>query len=82
MWALYYLNYIPRKQYSRADFGIEAYVSHCDKDGDGVCTDVVAFALRDAGYDLMELAGRPGEDCRVSRKQTELVRNIQDAKYK
>ena len=27
----------------------------CPNDGYGVCTDVVAFALKDAGYDLMTL---------------------------
>ncbi len=88
---LYRYNYIPHRRYTNADFGIEAYVSGHDQDGDGVddqtdilaaakayvatkpfykskyydsgypddgygvCTDVVAFALRDAGYDLQAL---------------------------
>lgn len=82
---------LPHRKYSGKDFGIEAYKSAVDKDGDGiddqtdllqnvrryiatkpkyksqyyasgypddgygVCTDVVAFGLKDAGYDLMEL---------------------------
>lgn len=92
LFLLYRYNYIPHKQFSSADFGIEIYKSAVDTDADGiddqtdilkgayeyldtnpkyksryyadtgypddncgVCTDVVAFALRDAGYDLMEL---------------------------
>ena len=81
----------PARGHSGAEFGIAAYASSCDADGDGVddqtdvlqsaraylatepayasryyaggypddgcgvCTDVVAFALRGAGYDLMAL---------------------------
>lgn len=87
----YRFQVIPHRKYSGADFGIEAFQSSKDQDGDsiddqtdilngakayvrtnpkykskyyetgypddgyGVCTDVVAFALLDAGYDLMEL---------------------------
>lgn len=89
--VLYMFNVIPHRQFTNEDFGIEAYKSLVDKDGDGiddqtdflqsvrsyiatkpkykskyyrtgypddgfgVCTDVIAFGLRGAGYDLMEL---------------------------
>lgn len=88
---LYYLNIIPHKKYDNSYFKIETYISHVDKDNDGiddqsdilksakeyvaknpkykskyyetgypndeygVCTDVVAFALLNSGYDLMNL---------------------------
>ncbi len=91
VYVLYSLNILPHKRFTNADFGIPAYMSAVDRDGDGVddqtdilqsarayvaekpryksayyasgypddgfgvCTDVVAFALRGAGYDLMEL---------------------------
>ena len=90
-YALYRFNYIPHRKYTNADFNIETYKSHTDKDYDGiddqtdilnnaknyiktkpkykskyyatgypndeygVCTDVVAFGLKGAGYDLMNL---------------------------
>ncbi len=104
--VLYRYHYIPHKKYQNSDFYVDrqgfrtdsksgtqlqSYISHTDKDGDGiddqtdivnnvkaylatkpkykskyyeggypddeygVCTDVAAFALRDAGYDLMTL---------------------------
>lgn len=90
--VLYDFNILPHKKYPGEDFGISAYHSPFDLDGDGiddqtdflqsvrryvaqgpryksryypssgypddgygVCTDVVAFGMRDAGYDLMEL---------------------------
>lgn len=37
----------------------------CPNDGYGVCTDVVAFALKDAGYDLMTLVN---EDIEANKK--------------
>ena len=88
---LYRYNYIPHRMYTNDQFGIDSYISICDKDRDGVddqtdilqsaksyvqtkpkykskyyetgypndgygvCTDVVVFALKGAGYDLMEL---------------------------
>lgn len=88
---LYVYNYIPHKMYTNEDFGLQAYTSSEDRDGDGVddqtdilegvrayigtkpkykskyyntgypddgygvCTDVVAFGLKAAGYDLMQL---------------------------
>ena len=91
VYLMYIFNFIPHKKYDNSDFGITAYISATDKDGDGtddqtdilnsareyvsrrpkykskyyssgypddnygVCTDVVAFALKGAGYDLMEL---------------------------
>ena len=91
VYLMYIFNFIPHKKYDNSDFGITAYISATDKDGDGtddqtdilnsareyvsrrpkykskyyssgypddnygVCTDVVAFALKSAGYDLMEL---------------------------
>lgn len=91
VYLMYIFNFIPHKKYDNSDFGITAYISVTDKDGDGtddqtdilnsareyvsrrpkykskyyssgypddnygVCTDVVAFALKGAGYDLMEL---------------------------
>ncbi|WP_313524603.1 DUF1287 domain-containing protein [Anaerotignum sp.] len=91
MYILYYFNIIPHKKYCNADFNIHQYVSHSDRDADGiddqndilegvlhyistnpkykskyyetgypddgygVCTDVVAFGLRSAGYDLQKL---------------------------
>lgn len=98
----YCMFFLCDKVYTGEDFGIEAYKSPYDTDGDGlddqsdilasaraylatnpqykskyyeggypddnfgVCTDVVAFALRGAGFDLMELldadiALAPGE---------------------
>ena len=87
----YIFNYIPHRNYTNSDFGIDTYISKIDKDNDnvddqtdilnnakayiqtkpkykskyystgypddeyGVCTDVVAYALRESGYDLMEL---------------------------
>lgn len=100
-YALYRFNYIPHRKYTNADFNIETYKSHTDKDHDGiddqtdilnnaknyiktkpkykskyyntgypndgygVCTDVVAFALKDAGYDLMTLVN---EDIEANKK--------------
>lgn len=90
-YILYRFNYIPHLKYTNDYFGIETYISSCDKDKDGiddqsdilrnvrkyistkpqykseyyatgypndeygVCTDVVAFGLLDAGYDLQKL---------------------------
>lgn len=90
--VLYDFQIIPHKKYPSSDFGISAYQSPSDLDGDGVddqtdflqsvrqyvaqrpryksryyadsgypddgygvCTDVVAFGMRGAGYDLMAL---------------------------
>lgn len=94
VFLLYRYNYIPHRKYTSESFGIKAYISETDKDGDsiddqtdilnsakkyvateprykskyyetgypddgyGVCTDVVAFALLDSGYDLMELVNQ------------------------
>lgn len=99
--VLYMFNVIPHRQFTNEDFGIEAYKSLVDKDGDGiddqtdflqsvrsyiatkpkykskyyrtgypddgfgVCTDVIAFGLRGAGYDLMELVDA---DIRANKK--------------
>ncbi len=41
------------------------YATGYPNDEHGVCTDVVAFGLRDAGYDLMELVN---EDIKNNRK--------------
>ncbi len=94
IYFLYYLNIIPKKNYTNDDFNIKTYKSNIDKDQDGlddqtdifnntknyiatnpkykskyygsgypddgygVCSDVVAFSLKDAGYDLMELVNQ------------------------
>ena len=55
IYVLYRFNYLPHPKYANEKFGIETYRSQVDRDGDGVCTDVVAFGLLGAGYDLMEL---------------------------
>lgn len=101
VWVAYLLNFIPHRQYTNADFGIQNYRSMVDKDMDGiddqtdilqnvreyiaskpkykskyyetgypndgygVCTDVVAFGLKGAGYDLMELVD---EDIRKNKE--------------
>lgn len=44
-------DYIATKPVYRSEY----YASGYPDDGCGVCTDVVAFSLRSAGYDLMEL---------------------------
>ena len=36
IYILYILNFIPHRKYTNADFGIAAYVSTVDKDGDGI----------------------------------------------
>jgi len=117
----YYLNVIPHKAYSNSDFGIEAYKSNIDQDGDsiddqtdildsarkyiatkpkykskyyaetgypndgyGVCTDLVAFALLGAGYDLRELVDQDiaehGEDYDIEKADKNIdfrrVRNL------
>lgn len=97
---LYVFNYIPHRQYTGEDFGIEIFISGTDKDGDGiddqsdmlqgvkdylatnpkyksryyetgypddefgVCTDVIAFGMLNAGYDLRALVN---EDIWVNR---------------
>lgn len=40
---------------TRPEYQSKYYSTGYPNDGHGVCTDVVAFALRDAGYDLMAL---------------------------
>lgn len=45
-------------------------------DGYGVCTDVVAFALRDAGYDLRELVNQDIEENRNDYHVEEVDKNI------
>ena len=35
-YALYRFNYIPHRKYTNADFNIETYKSHTDKDHDGI----------------------------------------------
>lgn len=91
IYILYFLNIIPHRKYTNADFAIDTYTSQVDKDNDGiddqtdilksvreyiatkpkykskyyatgypddeygVCTDVVAFGLKNAGYDIMML---------------------------
>ncbi len=45
------LDYVAKKPVYESKY----YAGGYPDDGYGVCTDVVAFALRDAGYDLMEL---------------------------
>ena len=61
IYLLYILNIIPHRKYSNSDFNINTYISSIDKDNDGiddqygVCSDIVAFGLKDAGYDLREL---------------------------
>lgn len=45
-------------------------------DGYGVCTDVVAFALRDAGYDLRELVNQDIEEKRNDYHVEEADKNI------
>lgn len=101
VWMAYLFNFIPHRQYTNADFGIQDYRSMVDKDMDGiddqtdilqnvrkyiaskpkykskyyetgypndgygVCTDVVAFGLKGAGYDLMELVD---EDIRKNKE--------------
>ena len=101
VWMAYLFNFIPHRQYTNADFGIQNYRSMIDKDMDGiddqtdilqnvreyiaskpkykskyyetgypndgygVCTDVVAFGLKGAGYDLMELVD---EDIRKNKE--------------
>lgn len=45
-------------------------------DGYGVCTDVVAFALRDAGYDLRELVNQDIEEHRDYYEIEEADKNI------
>lgn len=35
-YALYRFNYIPHRKYTNADFNIETYKSHTDKDYDGI----------------------------------------------
>ena len=42
---------------TRPKYQSKYYNTGYPNDGHGVCTDVVAFALRDAGYDLMALVG-------------------------
>lgn len=101
VWMAYLFNFIPHRQYTNVDFGIQNYRSMIDKDMDGiddqtdilqnvreyiaskpkykskyyetgypnddygVCTDVVAFGLKGAGYDLMELVD---EDIRKDKE--------------
>ena len=63
LYVLYCFNYIPHKKYTNADNYIKTNPKYKSKyyntgypnDEYGVCTDVVAFALKDAGYDLMVL---------------------------
>lgn len=105
VWMAYLLNFIPHRQYTNADFGIQNYRSMVDKDMDGiddqtdilqnvreyiaskpkykskyyetgypndgygVCTDVVAFGLKGAGYDLMKLVD---EDIQKNRESYHL----------
>ena len=69
LYALYHLNYIEHKKYTNKDFNIMTYKSKYyttgyPDDEYGVCTDVVAFALKDAGYDLMELVN---EDIKANK---------------
>ena len=53
-------NYIKTKPKYKSKY----YATGYPNDGDGVCTDVVAFALKDAGYDLKELVN---EDIKTNR---------------
>lgn len=106
IYMLYRFNYIPHRKYTNEDFGITAYVSQNDQDGDGiddqtdilnsaheyldtkpkykskyyaqtgysndeygVCTDVVANAMKNAGYDLMWLVN---EDILSHREDYEI----------
>lgn len=54
-------NYIKTKPKYKSKY----YNTGYSNDGYGVCTDVVAFALKDAGYDLMTLVN---EDIEANKK--------------
>lgn len=60
--AVAYINTRPKYQSKYYDAGYP-------DDGYGVCTDVVAFAMKGAGYDLMELVQ---EDIQVSREDYDM----------